>query len=77
MSSIELSTANTLVQAALAKGRELELRPLAVVVLDAGGNICVINREDRAGLLRVDIAQAKGVGDRSYGDRRCALHQPR
>jgi uncharacterized protein GlcG (DUF336 family) len=67
MSFIELSSANTLVRAALAKGRELQLRPLAVVVLDAGGNICVINREDRAGLLRVEIAQAKAWGTLGMG----------
>jgi uncharacterized protein GlcG (DUF336 family) len=67
MWSITLKQATTLVEAALAKGRELELRPLAVVVLDPGGNVTVVHREDRAGILRVDIATAKAWGTLGVG----------
>ena len=62
MSSLTLDQASAIVDAALAKARELELRPLAVTVLDPGGNPIVLKREDRAGILRPGIANAKAWG---------------
>jgi uncharacterized protein GlcG (DUF336 family) len=62
MSSITLEQASAIVDAALAKARELGLRPLAVTVLDAGGNPKVVKREDGAGILRPNIAHAKAWG---------------
>ncbi|HEX4786936.1 MAG TPA: heme-binding protein, partial [Actinospica sp.] len=59
MSALTLDQAAAIVDAALAKARELGLRPLAVTVLDPGGNPIVLKREDRAGLLRPGIAHAK------------------
>jgi uncharacterized protein GlcG (DUF336 family) len=56
---INLERANPIVDAALAEGRRLKLAPLAVVVLDSGGNLLVAKREDSAGILRIDIAHAK------------------
>lgn len=62
MSNVTLDQASAIVDAALAKARELGLRPLAVTVLDAGGNPKVVKREDGAGILRPDIAHAKAWG---------------
>jgi uncharacterized protein GlcG (DUF336 family) len=62
MSALTLQQASDIVDAALAKARELGLRPLAVTVLDPGGNPVVLKREDRAGILRPDIAHAKAWG---------------
>lgn len=62
MSALTLDQASAIVDAALAKARELDLRPLAVTVLDPGGNPVVLKREDRAGILRPDIAHAKAWG---------------
>ena len=51
----------------------LELRklrdvlPLAVCVLDAGGNIIAIKREDGCSIMRVDVAMAKAYGALSMG----------
>jgi uncharacterized protein GlcG (DUF336 family) len=67
MTSIQLSQASTIVDAALEKARELNLRPLAVTVLDAGGNVVVVKREDNAGILRPDIAHAKAWGTVGMG----------
>jgi uncharacterized protein GlcG (DUF336 family) len=62
MSNVTLDQASAIVDAALAKARELGLRPLAVTVLDAGGNPKVVKREDGAGILRPNIAHAKAWG---------------
>jgi uncharacterized protein GlcG (DUF336 family) len=62
MSALTLDQASAIVDAALAKARELDLRPIAVTVLDPGGNAIVLKREDRAGILRPNIAHAKAWG---------------
>jgi nucleoside-diphosphate-sugar epimerase len=51
-----------IVDAALRKARELELRPPTVTVLDPGGHALVVKREDGAGILRPQIAHAKAWG---------------
>ena len=48
--------------AVLTAGRALDLRPLAVTVLDTGGHPIVTKREDAAGILRHEIAHAKAWG---------------
>jgi uncharacterized protein GlcG (DUF336 family) len=62
-----LSQASEIVDAALEKARELKLRPLGITVLDPGGNVVVIKREDNAGILRPDIAHAKAWGTVGMG----------
>ena len=60
--SLTLPQATTIVQAALQKGRELGLAPLAVAVLDAGGHLKAFAREDGAGIVRPQIAIGKAWG---------------
>jgi uncharacterized protein GlcG (DUF336 family) len=59
---ITLKKAQTILRVALAKGRELELKPLTVVVLDAGGHMIACAREDAASPGRVKLAEAKAYG---------------
>ena len=59
---ITLEAARTIVAKALAKGRELQLKPLSVVVLDAGGHPIAFEREDGASPGRFAIAQGKAYG---------------
>jgi uncharacterized protein GlcG (DUF336 family) len=59
---ITLKKARLIVRKALEKGRELELKPLAVAVLDAGGHLKAFEREDGASPGRFDIARAKAYG---------------
>ena len=49
---IDLSKSSMALDVALSKARELNLEPLAVVVLDSGGNMVAMKREDGAGILR-------------------------
>ena len=62
-----LDQANTIIAAARAKGRELGLMPLTVVVLDAGGQVKASQREDGSSLLRPEIALGKAYGALALG----------
>ena len=57
MTVLTLAQATTIVDKALEKGRELGLQPLTVAVLDAGGHLTALKREDKSSILRPQIAQ--------------------
>lgn len=76
MTDLTLDAARTIVRATLARGREMDLKPLTVCVLDSGGNIRAIEREDGAAPGRIEIARGKaygavmlGMGGRAQMDR--------
>lgn len=62
MAEISLSKARTIVRKSLEKGREMGLKPLAVVVLDTGGHPKAFEREDGASPGRFAVAQGKAYG---------------
>ena len=62
MSELTLKQANQLTEAALAMARHLNLPPVAVAVLDTGGHLKVLQREDGVSFLRVQVCQAKAWG---------------
>ncbi len=62
MAEISSSKARTIIRKALAKGREMEFKPLSVVVLDAGGHVKAFEREDGAAPGRFAIAHGKAYG---------------
>jgi uncharacterized protein GlcG (DUF336 family) len=62
MSQLTLDAVIRITGAALAKGRELNLKPLTVVVLDTSGEIKALQREDGAAPLRPAIAIGKAHG---------------
>ena len=67
MSSIVLDTARTIVAAARAAGTEHGFKPLTVVVLDAGGSVVAVEREDGSSLKRFEIAFGKAYGALALG----------
>lgn len=67
MAEISLRRARSIVKAALAKGRDLELNPLSVIVLDAGGHVKAFEREDGASPGRFAIAHGKAYGSVMLG----------
>lgn len=67
MTSLTLAQASLIVDTALKKGRELKLKPLTVAVLDAGGHLVALKREDRSGILRNEIAIGKAYGALGMG----------
>ena len=62
MAEISMTKARSIIRSALKKGRELELKPLSVVVLDAGGHVKAFEREDGASPGRFEIARGKAYG---------------
>ena len=65
--AITLRRARTIIRKALEKGREMELKPLSVVVLDAGGHVVAFEREDGASPGRFAIAHGKAYGSIMLG----------
>jgi uncharacterized protein GlcG (DUF336 family) len=75
MSRITLAQANQIVEGAFAKAQELGLKPLGVVVLDAGGHLIAFQRQDGASTGRLQLATGKaagalflGISSRKIGD---------
>ena len=67
MTRLTLELALRVLDGALARASELACAPLTVVVLDAGGHEVAVQRQDRSGILRVDIARAKAWGALGMG----------
>ena len=67
MSQITLDQANTIIAAAFAHGASLKLAPLAVAVLDPGGHVIALQRQDKASTLRPQIAAGKAGGALGLG----------
>ena len=66
-SSLALAAAASMVDAAIAVRLREGLLPLAVAVLDAGGNLVAFKREDGSGVLRFDIAVGKAAAALGMG----------
>lgn len=62
MTGISLEQANAVIVGALAKAAELQLKPLAVAVLDAGGHLIAFQRQDGASTGRLQVATGKAAG---------------
>jgi uncharacterized protein GlcG (DUF336 family) len=76
MPQLTLKQANTIIEKALAKAREMKIKPLGVIVLDDSGNIRSAQREDGASMFRLDVAKGKawasvamGASSRALGKR--------
>lgn len=67
MSKLTLKQANTIIDQALAKSREMKIKPLGVVVLDASGHTVAAQREDGASMFRLDVAKGKAWGAVAMG----------
>ena len=66
-SSLALAAAAAIVDQAIATRIRENMLPLAVAVLDAGGNLVAFKREDGCGVLRHDIAVGKAAGALGMG----------
>ena len=67
MSALTLKLAAQLVSQALAAGRRQAAAPLTIAVLDSGGHLISLQREDGASLLRPQIAIGKAWGAIALG----------
>lgn len=80
-SPLTLEAANCIIAVTLKKAGELGLKPLTVAVLDAGGHLKALARQDATSTLRPEMAQGKargaihlGIGSRAIFER--AQQQP-
>ena len=64
---LTLDQAQAIVAGALAEARCANARPLGIVVLDAGGHLVALAREDGASLYRAEIARGKASGALGMG----------
>ena len=65
---LTLDKANVIADQTLAKARDAKYRPMCVAVLDEGGCLKVLKREDAASILRPDIAIGKAWGAVGMGE---------
>jgi len=74
MTQLTFDAASRIVAAALAEGRQRKFAPLTAAVLDAGGHVVALGRDDGSSLLRPQIAMGKawGVLGMGFGGRELA-----
>ena len=65
--SMPLAAAEKIADGALKAGGEAGLLPLTVAVLDVGGHLVLLKRQDGSGNLRADIAIGKAAGALGMG----------
>ena len=75
MNTLTLELSERIIDAAIDKAREMDALPLTIAILDTGGHLKALRREDAASTLRPDIAIAKargaialGTSSRAIGD---------
>jgi uncharacterized protein GlcG (DUF336 family) len=59
---ISIAQARTIIRVAFEKGAEMALKPLSIVVLDAGGHPLAFERQDGSSPGRFEIARGKAYG---------------
>ena len=64
---ITLDQARAVIAGTLAAGHEKGFNPLTVVVLDAGGHVTAVEREDGSSTKRFEIAHGKAHGAIAFG----------
>lgn len=67
MANVTLAAAQTIINAGFEKGAELGLAPLTIAVLDAGGHIVLLARQDESAILRPQLANSKAYGALAIG----------
>src|SRR6476646_4636290 len=65
---LTLEKANVIADRTLSKARDAKYRPMCVAVLDDGGHLKVLKREDKASILRPQIAIGKAWGAVGMGE---------
>lgn len=66
-SPLTLAKGREIITRALATARERNLMPLTVAVLDSGGHLVTLDREDGSGIVRVEVAVGKAWGALGMG----------
>ena len=65
--SLTLETARTIIAGARAHAAEAGFKPMTIVVLDPGGHVVAVEREDGSSMKRFEIGFGKAYGALSLG----------
>ena len=65
--SIDLATANKIIDETFAAATERKLAPLTVCILDSGGYVVSAQRQDGSSLMRFEIAKGKAFAALAIG----------
>lgn len=75
MQELTLKQANQIIETALIKGHEMGFNPLTVVVLDGGGHMKAMQRQEKTSIARREIAEGKAYGTLAMGFGGRELHR--
>ncbi|MCC6472235.1 MAG: heme-binding protein [Burkholderiales bacterium] len=75
MHFLTLAHAGRIVDESLAVARAMNLNPMSVAVLDAGGQLVAFKREDNSSILRFEVAFGKAWGSLGMGRSSRGLEQ--
>jgi uncharacterized protein GlcG (DUF336 family) len=67
MSAVTLEQAERIIDAILARGRELGCRPLSAAVTDPGARLIAFKKEDGSAMLRFEMAMGKAFAALALG----------
>ena len=67
MSLVSLEQSERIIDAVLARGRELQCRPLSVVVLELGARVKAFKKEDGSAMMRFEMAVGKAFAALALG----------
>ena len=67
MSEVTLQQSEHIIDAILARGRELDCRPMSVVVTDPGARAKAFKKEDGSAMLRFEMAMGKAYAALALG----------
>jgi uncharacterized protein GlcG (DUF336 family) len=67
MTMVKLEQSNRIIEAILARGRELACRPLSVVVVEPGAKVKAFQKEDGSSMMRFEMAYGKAYAALALG----------
>jgi uncharacterized protein GlcG (DUF336 family) len=75
MSTVTLRQAERIIDAIIARGAALELRPLSVIVVEPGCKVKAFKKEDGASMIRFEMAHGKAYAALALGRSSKLVHQ--
>src|ERR1700752_5227525 len=72
---LTLDQANFIIAAILARGAELDSRPLAVIVVEPGSKVKAFQKEDGASMIRFEMAYGKAYAALALGRSSSLVHE--
>jgi len=67
MSEIKLKQSDAIINAVLARARELDCRPVSVVITDSGAHVKAFKKEDDSAMMRFEMALGKAYAALALG----------